>query len=166
MTRNRVIGRDGALPWRLPDEMAHFRSTTLGHPIVMGRKTFDSMNRNPLPKRQNIVMSRSELNVDGVQHAYDLEKALAYASESDSEECFVIGGSAIYELALTVADRLYETIIDAEISGDVYFPAYDESEWTEVERTHHPSDERHQHSFDIIVRERKRAKAVTPPASL
>ena len=161
MTRNRVIGRDGALPWRLPDEMAHFRETTLGHPIIMGRRTFDSMNRNPLPKRLNIVMSRSELRVDGVRHAYDIDSALVYASEGDTEECFVIGGSAIYEAALPVADRLYETVIDAEISGDVYFPTYDKSEWVEVERRHHPSDERHEHAFDIIVRERKRSKADT-----
>lgn len=156
MTRNRVIGRDGGLPWSLPDEMAHFRSTTRGHPIIMGRKTFDSMNRKPLPKRQNIVMSRSELVADGIQHAYDLDTALTLARRSTAKECFVIGGSAIYEAALPVADRLYETVIDAEISGDVYFPVYDESVWTEIDRTHHPADERHEHAFDIIVHERKR----------
>ena len=155
MTRNRVIGRDGKLPWSLPDEMAHFRETTLGHPIIMGRKTFDSMNRKPLPKRQNIVMSRSEFKVDGVQHAYDLNTALDHARESGAAECFVIGGSAIYEASLPVADRLYETIVDAEIPGNVYFPEYDGTEWVEVERTHHPADERHAHAFDIILRERK-----------
>lgn len=156
MTRNRVIGRDGELPWSLPDEMAHFRETTLGRPIIMGRKTFDSMNRKPLPQRQNIVMSRSELKVDGVQHAYDLNTALDHARESGAGECLVIGGSAIYEAFLPIADRLFETIVDAEIPGDVYFPEYDGAEWVEVARTHHPADERHMHAFDIIVRERKR----------
>ena len=155
MTRNRVIGRDGALPWSLPDEMAHFRSTTLGHPVIMGRKTFDSMNRKPLPQRQNIVMSRSIWEAEGIQHAIDLDSALAFARKSGAQECFVIGGSAIYEAALSVADRLYETIIDAEIVGDVYFPVYDEGEWLEVSRSHHPIDERHKHAFDIIVRERE-----------
>ncbi|MCY4096093.1 MAG: dihydrofolate reductase [Gammaproteobacteria bacterium] len=159
MTRNRVIGRDGGLPWSLPDEMAHFRQTTLGHPVIMGRKTFDSMNRKPLPKRQNIVMSRSECEAEGIQHAIDINSALAFAYESGSQECFVIGGSAIYEAALPVADRLVETIIEAEIDGDVYFPAYDANEWLEVSRTHHPADERHEHAFDIIVRERKGVQA-------
>ena len=156
MTRNRVIGRDGALPWSLPDEMAHFRSTTLGHPIIMGRKTLDSMQRKPLPKRQNIVMSRSELKVEGVQHASDIESALEFARESGTKECFVIGGSAIYEAALPVADRLYETIIDANLPGDVYFPEYDATDWVEVSRTNHAADEHHEHAFAIFVRERKR----------
>ena len=155
MTRNRVIGRDGTLPWSLPDEMAHFRSTTLGHPIIMGRKTFDSMRRKPLPKRQNIVMSRSELAYAGVQHARDMTTALTIARESGSDECFVIGGSAIYDAVFPVADRLYETIIDVEITGDVYFPEYEANEWVEVERTHHPADEHHAYAFDIFVRARK-----------
>lgn len=156
MTRNRVIGRDGTLPWRLPDEMAHFRKTTLGHPIIMGRKTFDSMNRKPLPKRQNIVMSRSELSDEGIQHAPDLDAALSFAQESGAEECFVIGGSAIYAAAFAVADRLYETIVDADIPGDVYFPNYAVDDWEEVQRAHHRIDPKHEYAFDIFVRERKR----------
>ncbi len=155
MTRNRVIGRDGTLPWRLPDEMAHFRKTTLGHPIIMGRKTFDSMNRKPLPKRQNIVMSRSELSDEGIQHALDLDAALTFARESGAEECFVIGGSAIYAEALPVADRLYETIVDADIPGDVYFPNYDRESWQEIHRIHHPVDPRHVHAYDITVFRKK-----------
>ena len=155
MTRNRVIGRGGGLPWSLPDEMAHFRKTTLGHPVIMGRKTFDSMNRKPLPKRQNIVMSRAQWEVEGVQHAIDLDAAITFARESGAEECFIIGGSAIYEAALPIADRLYETIIDAEITGDVYFPVYNVDEWLEVSRNHHPVDERHEHVFEIFVRERR-----------
>lgn len=159
MTRNRVIGRDGGLPWSLPDEMTHFRNTTLGHPVIMGRKTFDSMNRKPLPKRQNIVMSRSEWEAEDIHHAINLDAALAFARERRADECFVIGGSAIYTAALPVADRLYETIIDAEITGDVYFPDYNANEWLEVSRIHHQADERHEHAFDIIVRERIGAEA-------
>ena len=93
--------------------------------------------------------------VDGVQHAVNVTAALEFARESGAEECFVIGGSAIYEAAFPVADRLYETIIDAEILGDVYFPEYESKDWVEVSRTHHAADERHEHAFDIIVRERK-----------
>ena len=159
MTRNRVIGLDGALPWSLPDEMAHFRTTTIGRPVIMGRKTFDSMHRKPLPRRQNIVLSRSKFAVDGVELANDLDTALALANSGGAKECFVIGGSAIYAATLPRADRLYETIIDAEIAGDTYFPAYDEGDWFEVKRTHHAADERHAYAFDVIVRERKRGEA-------
>lgn len=155
MTRNRVIGRDGALPWSLPDEMAHFRSTTLDHPIIMGRKTLDSMQCKPLPRRQNIVMSRSELLVEGVQHASDITTALEFAQQSGTDECFVIGGAAIYKAAFPRADRLYETIIDAVIPGDVFFPEYNVSDWVEVSQAHHTTDERHEYAFNVIVRERK-----------
>ena len=155
MTRNRVIGVDGHLPWALPDEMDHFRSTTLDRPIIMGRRTFDAMQRKPLPKRQNIVMSRSEISIEGVHHAANLTKALSIARDSGATECFVIGGSYIYAEALPVANRLYETIIDAEIKGDVYFPEYNAEEWREIQRSHHGIDELHPYAFDITLLERK-----------
>lgn len=154
MTRNRVIGRDGDLPWHLPDEMAHFRRTTLGHPIIMGRRTFDSHDRRVLPKRQNIVISRSKIDVEGIFYACDLATAIEFASGTGAEECFVIGGSVIYLEALPLADRLYQTVIDTELVGDTFFPDFDLSYWAEKKTSFHPKDDRHQFAFNISVLER------------
>lgn len=149
MSQNRVIGRDGRLPWHLPDEMAHFRRTTLGHPVIMGRKTFDSQDRKPLPKRQNIVVSRTKIEIDGIDHAFDLTSAIAIAEDSGADECFVIGGSSIYKEALYVADRLYQTIIHATFEGDTFFPDFDLSGWQQIAYRHHPIDKKHSTSFGI-----------------
>ena len=154
MTRNRVIGRAGELPWNLPDEMAHFRKTTLGHPIIMGRRTFDSHARKALPKRQNIVLSRNKFAVEGVYHAYDLTHAIELAKDTGSDECFVIGGSEIYLHALPLASRLYQTVIDTDLAGDTFFPEFVLSEWREIKRSFHPADEKHQFAYSISVLER------------
>ena len=160
MTRNRVIGKDGDLPWRLPDDQRFFRRTTLGKPIIMGRKTFDEIGR-PLPKRRNIVLSRRgldaegmELDAQGVEVARDLESALALARSDAPEEAFVIGGAQIYSLALPLLDRLYMTLIDTELEGDTWFPEFDLAAWRELKRTEHPADERHAWRFTILVMER------------
>ncbi len=155
MTRNRVIGRNNQLPWQLPDEMAYFRHTTLGHSIVMGRKTFDSIGRKPLPKRQNIVLSHQEVTAPGIQHAQNLTSALTLAREYGAVECFVIGGAKVYEEALLIADRLYETTIDAVLEGDTFFPDIDRTKWQEISIEHHLADERHAYAFSIRVQERK-----------
>lgn len=153
MTRNRVIGRDGDLPWRLPDDQRFFRRTTLGKPIIMGRKTFDEIGR-PLPKRRNIVLSRRGLDVEGVEVARDLDSALALARSDAPEEAFIIGGAQIYALALPMLDRLYMTLIDTELEGDTWFPEFDLAGWREVQRTEHPADDRHAWAFTILVMER------------
>ena len=129
MARNRVIGKDGALPWRLPEDLKRFRSLTMGHPIVMGRKTYDSIGR-ALPGRRNIVISRQpDLAIEGVETAASLAEALAMTSGAD--EVFVIGGQQIYQAALPIADRIELTQIDTDFEGDVLFPEIDPAQWRE-----------------------------------
>jgi dihydrofolate reductase len=158
MSRNRVIGAAGGLPWRLPDEMRHFQRTTLDKPVIMGRRTFATMVE-PLPRRTNIVLTRSPgYSHPGVEVAHDLAEALAVASETcardGAEEAVVIGGAEVYALALPKADRLYRTIIDADLEGDTYFPEYPESDWRELERYPHAADRRHAYSYTVQVLER------------
>jgi dihydrofolate reductase len=130
---NGVIGNQGTLPWRLPDDMARFRALTMGHAVIMGRSTFASLGR-PLAGRRNIVMSRdADLSIDRCRVAHSLEEARqAVAAE---EEVFVMGGSAIYELFLPLARRMYLTWIDVEVPGDTTFPAVDWSAWRVTRET-------------------------------
>ncbi|WP_423192237.1 dihydrofolate reductase [Cupriavidus sp. H18C2] len=134
--RNGVIGRDNTLPWRLPEDLQHFKRTTLGAPIIMGRKTWDSIGR-PLPGRRNIVVSRNrDLKLEGAEVAASLEDAQRLCV--GVEQVFLIGGAQLYAEALPSADRLIVTEIDADIEGDAFFPAVDRSRWIEVAReTHH-----------------------------
>jgi len=157
---NGVIGREGGLPWRLSSDLALFKATTLGKPVIMGRKTWDSLPIKPLPGRTNIVLSR-----DG---SFEPAKALVcetfsqavqiareQAAEDEAEEVCVIGGAALFELALPKARRLYLTEVDAAVEGDVFFPPFDEADWTQVRREHHPADEKNQHAFTFRVLERR-----------
>ena len=158
MTRNRVIGRDNALPWQLPDEMRHFMRTTLGKPVIMGRKQFQAMGK-PLPKRTNIVLSRDpSFRPNGIVVARTLADAIARAHQAAGEipdgEIMVIGGAEIYALSLPRADRLYFTLIDAELDGDTFFPEFDELQWREVRREEHRADARHAHPYLIRVLDR------------
>jgi dihydrofolate reductase len=159
VAKNRVIGRNNDLPWKLPDDMKYFMQTTSGHTVIMGRKNFDSLPEKfkPLKDRRNIVITRNPKLVENynVDKVASMENALQLAAEEDGEkEVFVIGGAQIYSLALPVADRLYITEIDAIIEGDTYFPEFDRSIWKETLRRHHASDEKHQYSFDFVVYER------------
>lgn len=147
MTRNRVIGNAGRLPWDLPDEMAHFTDTTMGHPVIMGRRTFQSRG-SPLPGRHNIVLSRRGYSACGATVVRDLDDAFAAAGEGD---CFVIGGVSPCLAALPRAHRLIATFIDAVIEGDTVFPRFDCAPWRIVERVHHPADDRHRYAFDITT---------------
>ena len=147
MTRNRVIGNGGSLPWNLPDEMAHFTRTTLGHPVIMGRRTFESRG-SPLPGRHNIVLSRRGYSACGATVVGDLDEALAAAGKSD---CFVIGGVSPCLEALPRAHRLIATFIDAVIEGDTVFPELDFAPWRKIDCVHHPVDERHPYAFDITT---------------
>jgi len=140
MAKNRAIGRDNALPWHLPDDLKYFKSVTMGKPIVMGRKTFDSIGR-PLPGRLNIVITRnSEWQHPGVAVASSLQEALMMAASDEGSgshsprEVMVIGGEQIYRTAIDRADRLYITRVQTEVDGDAFFPEYDESQWFEVAR--------------------------------
>lgn len=138
MARNRVIGRDNALPWHLPEDLKYFKAVTMGKPILMGRKTFESIGR-PLPGRLNIVITRDPgWQHPGVAVASSLEHALEQAAlDPDARaagEVMVIGGEQIYRAAIEKADRLYITRVEAEVAGDAFFPEYDEGIWQETKR--------------------------------
>ncbi len=149
---NRVIGKDNDMPWHLPADLAYFKKTTLGKPIIMGRKTFESIGR-PLPGRKNIVISRdSAYSAEGVEVVSSVDAALTLVD--DVEEVMVIGGGAIYKHCLPSADRLYITHIDANIAGDTYFPAYDLKSWQRVESEVRPADEKNQYSLNFSVYQR------------
>ena len=147
MGENRVIGRKGLLPWRLPDEMRRVKALTMGHCLLMGRKTWDSIGR-PLPGRTSIVITRSQsFEAPGAIVVGDFDAAVAAAREQGDDEAFVFGGAAIYALALPRADRLYLTRVDASPDGDAHFPEFDEAEWELVSREEHAADERHAVAF-------------------
>lgn len=143
LARNRVIGRDNQMPWHLPADLKHFKAMTLGKPVVMGRKTWDSLGR-PLPGRLNLVVSRQKnLSLDGAEVFPDLESALsradAWAREQGAGELMLIGGAQLYEQALPLAERLYLTRIDLEPQGDAFFPEWEPAAWRLVSRTEHPA---------------------------
>ena len=153
MSRNRVIGRDNRLPWRLPADLAFFKRVTMGHPVIMGRRTFESIGK-PLPGRLNIVVSTQRgYEAPGCTVAHSMEEA--YRVAGDAEEVSIIGGSAIFEAALSEADVIYLTEVDAEVEGDVFFPPFDRSRWRETELERHAPDERHAYPFRILKLERK-----------
>jgi len=132
LSRNRCIGRDGTLPWHLPEDLAHFRRTTLGHAVIMGRRTWDSVGR-PLKKRRNIVVTRREFpQTPGVEAALTVEAAVEMARQTDPMP-FIIGGAVIYEAALPWTTRIYMTRVDWDAEGDTFFPALPEDGWREVE---------------------------------
>ena len=139
--RNGVIGKDNAMPWKIPGEQAYFKRVTMGHPIIMGRKTWESIGR-PLPGRRSIVISRnSAFAAPGAEVVASLDAALARCV--GATEAFVIGGAQLYRLALPSADRLLITEIDHDFDGDTCFPAPDPAQWREAARDHHaPTDER------------------------
>jgi len=154
MDKHRVIGREGRLPWHLPADLRRFKAITLGHTVIMGRRTFASIGR-PLPERRNLVLSRdSAFDAAGVTVCTDLEQALRVAG---SDPVFVIGGAEVYRSALPRADRLHVTLVDAAVEGDVRFPDYDESAWRLVAAESHPADARNAHAMRFLEFERIRA---------
>jgi len=157
LSRNRVIGKNNDLPWRLPDDMKFFMETTKGHHVIMGRKNYDSLldKYKPLPQRTNIVISRQKnFNAPGCIVLNALEPALEIAKKNSEQECFIIGGAEIYKLAMLNTTRLYLTEIDAVIEGDTYFPDLNKGDWKEISRRHPPADDRHKYAFDIVVYDR------------
>jgi dihydrofolate reductase len=153
MSRNRVIGRDNRLPWRLPADLAYFKRVTLGHPVIMGRRTWESIGK-PLPGRKNIVVSRNrDYRAPGATVVGSLDDA--WKAAGDAAEASVIGGTSLFEEALPVADRIHLTEVDADVEGDTWFPAFDREPWAEREVERHARDERHEHPFRIVVLERK-----------
>jgi dihydrofolate reductase len=158
MARNRTIGRDNALPWHLPEDLKFFKRVTMGKPIIMGRKTWDSIGR-PLPGRCNIVISRNkDFKADGIEAVSSLQQALSLAEQillrDSSDEVCVIGGAEIYAQALPQADRLYLTQVHADVAGDTFFPQFDMSQWQEVEREDFAASGDNLYDYSFLVLEK------------
>jgi dihydrofolate reductase len=148
MARNRVIGRNNALPWRLSGDLKRFKATTLGKPVLMGRKTFESIGK-PLPGRRNIVLTRDrDWRAEGVEVVRSVDEALQLAS--GTPELAVIGGAEVYRLVLPVTDRIHLTRVEAEVAGDTLFPDLNPAEWTETHCGAHPAGERNQYPVTFL----------------
>jgi dihydrofolate reductase len=151
--RKKVIGKDGGLPWRLPDDMKHVREVTNGKPLIMGRRTYASIGR-PLKGRTSIVLTRDPtFHPEGVLAARTPEEALALAG--DVPEVIVFGGAEVFREFLPIADRIYLTQVDADVGGDTYFD-FGGTDWLVVENTRHPADERHAYPFNFVTLDRIR----------
>lgn len=158
MARNRVIGRNNKLPWYLPEDLRYFKQVTLGKPIIMGRKTYESIGR-PLPGRLNLVITRDRnWQQDGVTVVHSLEEALQQAEHQTlidgCGEVVIIGGSQIYAEALPVVDRLYITEVHAEVEGDTLFPVVDWHHWEESAREDHSASDNNPHDYSLVVYDR------------
>jgi len=140
MTPNRVIGRDNRLPWHLPADLRHFKAVTMGKPMIMGRRTWESLP-GLLPGRRHIVVTRDRgYRAEGAELAHSLEEAIATAGAV--EEVMIVGGGHLYAQALPLADRLYLTLVETDVEGDTFFPALDASQWHEVASEAHPADDK------------------------
>jgi len=149
IARSGVIGRDDDLPWRLPDDLKHFKRTTLGHHLILGRKTWESLP-GALPGRTSVVVTRKpDYLAEGALVVTSLDAALALAREQGDDEPVVAGGAEIYALALPRATRLWLTRVHADVEGDVRFPEWSADGWELVSATEHPADARHAHAFTI-----------------
>jgi dihydrofolate reductase len=152
MAKNRVIGIDNKMPWHLPSDFAWFKRATMGHPVIMGRKTFESIGR-PLPGRRNIVISRnSQWRADGCEVFASLNAA--FESCESGNDVFVIGGATLYNEALNRADSIYLTEVDAVPHGDTFFPALDSAQWRERLREHRTADEKNAYAMDFLILDR------------
>ena len=159
LTKNRVIGKNNDLPWHLPDDMKYFMQTTSRHTVIMGRKNYDSLPEKfrPLPNRVNIVVTRQkDFSAPGCTVVNSLEKGIDLARTASEVEVFNIGGAEMFRLGMPFTQRMYLTEIQTELQGDTLFPEIDSSEWKEISRIHHGTDERHVYSFDFVVYDRLR----------
>lgn len=152
MDNNRLIGKDNDLPWHLPADLQHFKSVTMNKPILMGRKTYDSIGR-PLPGRQNIVITRSDIEIEGVTVVNSIDEAIVAAK--DAEEVMVIGGSSIYELVLPEVQRMYLSYVEGEFEGDAWFPEFDENEWKIMDEKVQAADEKNAHACRFVTYDKK-----------
>ncbi len=158
MAENRVIGRDNQLPWHLPNDLKYFKKMTLGKPIIMGRKTFESIGK-PLPGRRNIVVTRqSDWRREGVQVGHTLEQAVSLAKQiaaaEGNSEMLIIGGAALYRESLPLADRLYMTKIHEAVEGDAFFPPLKKEDWCELSREDYNSDANNPYNYSFVVLQR------------
>ncbi|MDB5865468.1 MAG: Dihydrofolate reductase [Betaproteobacteria bacterium] len=162
MAKNRVIGADNKIPWHLPNELKLFKSLTMGHHIIMGRKTYESIGRL-LPGRTTVIVTRQrEYAVAGAVVAHSIDEALA-ACRGDAE-VFVIGGADLFRVTLPVADRLYLTTVDAEPAGDTFMPALDTSAWKETSSQPFEADDKHAYAYRLVIYDRARGGDGRPAA--
>lgn len=156
MDEQRGIGIENRLPWRLSADLRQFKALTMGHHLIMGRKTFESIGR-PLPGRRTIVISRNTgFRSEGIQTVASLDEALALARQQGEDEAFVIGGAEIFSMALPCADRIYLTQVHAITNADVFFPDFDPDEWVERRAFFQPANEKNEYAFTFRQLERKR----------
>ncbi|HUP63390.1 MAG TPA: dihydrofolate reductase [Thermoanaerobaculia bacterium] len=155
LSSNNVIGRNGQLPWHLSTDLKRFKSLTMGHHLLMGRRTFDAVGR-PLPGRISVVIThRDDFAVEGVIIAHSLEEAIRVAAEAGDDEPFIAGGAQIYEQSMHRADRMYLTRVHEEVEGDAFFPDFDDvSEWHLVDAEHFDGDEKNDYPFSFLMYDR------------
>jgi dihydrofolate reductase len=157
VAENGVIGRDGALPWRIPEDMKWFKARTMGKPCVMGRKTWESFPKRPLPGRTNIVITRDTgYPAEGAVVVASLQAALDVAAGEGPDEIMVLGGAEIYVQSLPLAGRIYLTSVHGEVAGDTYFPALDRDAWNETIVDVHPSSAERPIGYSFIILDKKR----------
>ena len=158
MAHNRVIGLNNQMPWHLPADLAWFKKNTLNKPVIMGRKTFESIGR-PLPNRHNIVISRqiepTDNKISNVSWVKSIDEAISLAQAQQPDEVFIIGGGNIYQQVLPLIDRLYLTHIDAELQGDTYFPDYLPEQWQVIYQEDHQADEKNSYPYQFQILQRK-----------
>jgi len=158
MADNRVIGIKNSLPWKLPADMQWFRKNTLGKPIIMGRLTFESFGAKALPGRRNIIISRdTDYSAGEASKNVEIYNSIEAALDAVKgvEEVMIIGGMSLYKQALSIADRLYMTLIHAELEGDAWFPEFDAQQWVQRERVDHDADDKNQFPYSFVILNRK-----------
>jgi len=156
MADNRVIGRGGTLPWRIPEDLQHFKRLTMGKPCIMGRKTWDSLPKKPLPGRSNIVVTRAPgLTVTGAIVVHSLDEAVARAGAAMPDEIAIIGGAGIFAEALPLARRIHLTEVHAQVEGDARMPAFDSQQWREVWREDHAGNVPEHIPYSFVTLERR-----------
>ncbi|PTX18776.1 dihydrofolate reductase [Pontibacter mucosus] len=152
---NNVIGKDNDLIWHLPADLKHFKSLTMGHPMIMGRKTFEAIGK-PLPGRTSIIItSQKNYQAEGCVVVHSLEEAIAKGKGLDTEQVSIIGGANVYKQALPLADIVYLTRVHASFEGDAYFPELPDDAWQVVEQEHHEPDEKNKYSYTFLTLKRK-----------
>ena len=153
MDRQGIIGANGALPWRLSSDLKHFKAITMGKPLIMGRKTHESIGR-PLPGRENIILTRQkDYLAEGCAVFHEIEAALEACA--NHAEVMVIGGAPLYDQLFPRATRIYLTRVEAEVNGDTWFPQFDDNAWNELERQDYPADERNEYPYSFLLLERR-----------
>jgi dihydrofolate reductase len=155
-SENNVIGKDNKLLWTLPNDMKFFKNTTWGMPVIMGRKTYDSLGK-PLEGRSNIVITRQKIEIPGVKVVNNLDQALAAAAETDAKESFIIGGGQVFAEAMPRANKIYITRVHTVIEGDTQFPVIDELQWQLISNLDFPADAKHKYAYSFQLWQRKKS---------